>query len=148
MGSCGRRPYRPIAGEHYLISLQRRGVSGMQQCGQACELQPGDIGILDGARPFTVTFPDEVDRIVAVIPSGCCGRARPGCTTPLNRLPAGLAAARHLRIYIERLAGPEGIGRGSGAAGGQSLQSGGAPDRARESDRAPCATPGATSSST
>lgn len=94
--------------EHYLISLQRSGTSRMQQCGRSCELQAGDIGIVDGSRPFSVTFPHAVDRIVAVIPSGLLHSRAPW----LRERPIGLMtrdAVLHgmLRSYIERLAGPD-----------------------------------------
>jgi AraC-like DNA-binding protein len=94
--------------DHFLLSLQRSGVSRMQQCGRACELQPGDIGIVDGSRPFSVTFPQAVGRIVAVIPAGMLQSRAPW----LRDRPIGLVArdgALHdvLRTYIERLAGPD-----------------------------------------
>jgi len=94
--------------DHYLISLQRSGTSQMQQCGRSCELQAGDIGIVDGARPFSVLFPQEVDRIVAVIPSTMLNSRAPW----LRDRPIGLMARNHglhdvLRTYIERLAGPD-----------------------------------------
>src|SRR5262245_17380577 len=93
---------------HYLISLQRSGTTRMQQCGQTCELRPGDIGIVDGARPFSVTFPRNVNRVLAVIPSALLH-----CRAPwLRDRPIGLMrrddALHHmLRMHIERLAGPE-----------------------------------------
>jgi AraC family transcriptional regulator, positive regulator of tynA and feaB len=94
--------------EHYLISLQRSGVSRMQQCCRTCELQAGDIGILDGTQPFNVTFLGPVGRIVAVIPSQMLHSRAPW----LRERPIGLMTrdgALHdvLRIYLQRLAGPE-----------------------------------------
>ncbi|MDO9410984.1 MAG: helix-turn-helix domain-containing protein [Pseudolabrys sp.] len=56
------------ADDHYLISLQRSGHSHMEQGGDPVVLEPGEIGIIDGTRPFRVTFPDEVSRILAVVP--------------------------------------------------------------------------------
>ena len=94
--------------DHFLISLQRKGVSRMQQCGQACELNPGDIGIVDGARPFTVSFPDSVERIVAVIPSGMLQTRAPWLhDRPIGLLTQDGALHHILRSYIERLAGPD-----------------------------------------
>jgi AraC family transcriptional regulator, positive regulator of tynA and feaB len=94
--------------EHFLVSLQRSGISRMQQCGQTCELHPGDIGIVDGARPFSVTFPRSVGRIVAVIPTAMLQSRAPW----LRHRPIGLMTrdgALHdvLRTYLERLAGPD-----------------------------------------
>jgi AraC family transcriptional activator of tynA and feaB len=94
--------------EHSLVSLQRSGVSRMEQCGRTCELHAGDIGIVDGSRPFNVTFPRSVGRIVAVIPSAMLHSRAPW----LRQRPIGLMmrdAALHdvLRTYLERLAGPD-----------------------------------------
>jgi AraC-like DNA-binding protein len=93
---------------HYLISLQLSGVSRMQQCGELCELHPGDIGMVDGERPFSVTFPRPVDRIVAVIPSGLIDARAPWVRDrPIGQLTRDPALAAMLRAHIERLAGPE-----------------------------------------
>jgi AraC family transcriptional activator of tynA and feaB len=94
--------------EHYLVSLQRSGVGLMQQCDRTCELRAGDIGVLDGARPFSVTFPGSVDRIVAVIPSAMLHSRAPW----LREQPIGLVTRdgtlhNVLRTYLERLAGPD-----------------------------------------
>lgn len=94
--------------EHYLISLQRRGVSRMSQGDQACELQPGDIGIVDGSRPFRVEFPYKVDRMLAVIPHAILRSRAPWLDRrPLNRMAHGSALHDALRFYLERLSGPD-----------------------------------------
>lgn len=54
--------------DHYLISLQQRGRSGLEQGEHPCWLEPGEIGIVDGTRPFRVSFPEEVSRLLAVVP--------------------------------------------------------------------------------
>jgi AraC-like DNA-binding protein len=93
---------------HYLISLQRSGVSRMQQRGSSCELQPGDIGIVDGARPFSVTFPRKVDRVVAVIPASLLHSRAPWLLDrPINLMPRADMLQPVLRTHIERLAGPD-----------------------------------------
>jgi AraC-like DNA-binding protein len=94
--------------EHYLISLQRNGLSRMFQDDDACELQPGDVGIVDGTRPFRVEFPEHVDRVVAVIPQAILRNRAPWLDTrPLNRMAADSALNGALRFYLERLAGPD-----------------------------------------
>ena len=93
-------------GEHYLISVQRRGTSVMSQENRTCELRPGGIGILDGMRPFSVLFPNEVDRIVAAIPHRLLRARAPWLdATPLNCLAAGSPLVEVCGIYLERLAG-------------------------------------------
>lgn len=92
-------------GEHYLISVQRRGTSVMSQENHTCELRPGGIGILDGMRPFSVLFPNEVDRIVAAIPHRLLRARAPWLDAmPLNCLTAGSPLVEVCRIYLERLA--------------------------------------------
>lgn len=94
--------------EHFLISLQRHGIGRMQQCGRICELHAGDIGIVDGARPFSVDFPGSVRRIVAVIPSAMLhGRAPWLRQRPIGRMMRDGALHDVLRTYLERLAGPD-----------------------------------------
>lgn len=93
---------------HYLISLQRRGTGRMQQAGETCELGAGDIGIVDGARPFSVTFPDTVDRAIAVIPSAMLQSRAPWLRErPIGRMTRDPDLHPMLRATIERLAGPD-----------------------------------------
>ncbi|WP_162826914.1 helix-turn-helix domain-containing protein [Pseudolabrys taiwanensis] len=54
--------------DHYLISLQQRGSSGLEQGGDPYWLAPGEVGIVDGTRPFRVRFPSAVSRLLAVVP--------------------------------------------------------------------------------
>lgn len=93
---------------HYLISLQRSGVGLMQQAGEVCELQAGDIGIVDGERPFNVTFPQNVDRAIAIIPSAMLQSRAPWLRErPIGRMKRDPDLHPMLRLTIERLAGPD-----------------------------------------
>lgn len=92
---------------HYLISLQRSGIGYLQQANQSCELQAGDIGIVDGARPFSVLFPQTVDRAVAVIPSAMLHSRAPWLRdNPIGRVAHDAELHPMLRMTIERLASP------------------------------------------
>jgi AraC-like DNA-binding protein len=93
---------------HYLVSLQRSGTSRMFQGEEVCELQPGDVGLVDGTRPFRVEFPEQVDRVVAVIPHVMLHSRAPWLDRrPLNRMAGDSALSGALRFYLERLAGPD-----------------------------------------
>jgi AraC family transcriptional activator of tynA and feaB len=93
---------------HYLISLQRSGLSRMHQGGEVCELRPGDIGLVDGTRPFRVDFPEKVDRVVAVIPHALLHSRAPWLDNrPLNRMDGTAPLSAALRFYLERLAGTD-----------------------------------------
>lgn len=56
------------AEDHFMISLQRCGQSRIAQDDDAVALESGEIAILDGNRPFRVSFPGQVSRILALIP--------------------------------------------------------------------------------
>ena len=93
---------------HYLVSLQRSGTGRMQQNGDSCELKAGDIGIVDGARPFSVVFPNAVDRAIAVIPSALLHSRAPWLRDrPIGVMMRDPALHPMLRDTIERLAGPD-----------------------------------------
>ena len=88
---------------HFLISLQRSGIGRMQQANQTCELRAGDIGIVDGARPFSVLFPQTVDRAVAVIPSAMLHHRAPWLRDrPIGRMRHDPELHPMFRMTIER----------------------------------------------
>lgn len=93
---------------HYLVSRQRSGVTRMSQNDEVCELQPGDVGLVDGTRTFRLQYLQPVDRVVAVIPHSQLHCRAPWLDRrPLNRMPASSPLSELLRFYLERLAGPE-----------------------------------------
>lgn len=51
-----------------LVSLQEGGECRLSQGDERLLLQPGEIGIVDGARPFRLSFSADVRRVVAVLP--------------------------------------------------------------------------------
>ncbi|MGO4407969.1 helix-turn-helix domain-containing protein [Bosea sp. RAF48] len=51
-----------------LVSLQECGECRLSQGDERLLLQPGEIGLVDGARPFRLSFSEEVRRVVAVLP--------------------------------------------------------------------------------
>jgi len=95
------------AGEDaYLISLQCRGASRMTQGDEAFQLDPGEIAIMDGTRPFTVAFPNRVSRVLAVVPRPMLDSRAPWMRcSPLRKLTARSAyfdlARRHLLQLAE-----------------------------------------------
>jgi AraC-like DNA-binding protein len=92
---------------HYLISLQRTGVGQMHQANQHCELRAGDIGFVDGERPFSVTFPEAVDRAVAVVPSVLLYSRAPWLRDrPVGRMAHDPDLHPMLRLTMKRLSGP------------------------------------------
>jgi len=51
-----------------LVSLQERGECRLSQGDERLLLKPGEIGLVDGARPFRLSFSEDVRRVVAVLP--------------------------------------------------------------------------------
>ncbi len=105
-GGSPKLPNRhgPISGDRYLISLQRSGISQTQQCGRTCELQAGDSRHQSMARArSSVTFPQTVDQVVAVIFSAMLNSglfARPGCgAADRPHGPRQCAARRAADLY-------------------------------------------------
>jgi len=93
---------------HYLVSRQRSGVTRMSQNDDVCELQPGDVGLVDGTRQFRLEYLQPVDRVVAVIPHSQLHSRAPWLDRrPLNRMAASSPLIELLRFYLERLAGPD-----------------------------------------
>jgi AraC-like DNA-binding protein len=93
---------------HYLVSRQRSGVTRMSQNDDVCELQPGDVGLVDGTRPFRLEYLQPVDRVVAVIPHAQLHCRAPWLDQrPLNRMAAASPLSELLRFYLERLVGPD-----------------------------------------
>ncbi len=56
------------ADEGILVSLQEQGDCQLSQGEERLLLRPGEIGLVDSARPFRLSFVQEVRRTVAVLP--------------------------------------------------------------------------------
>ena len=52
----------------YLVSMQLRGRCNISQADDQIILQPGEIAIIDGEQPFRIDFPEDVERVVSVLP--------------------------------------------------------------------------------
>lgn len=63
--------------DYYLISLQLRGQSHITQDDDAFALDPDEIAIVDSQRPFRITFPEPVSRVIAVVPHAMIDRRAP-----------------------------------------------------------------------
>ena len=97
------------AGEdRYLISLQRRGRSGLTQGGREFWLEPGEIAVMDGTQPFRVTFPGPVSRILAVVPRRTLDARAPWIRrSGLQHIAASSPFADLARRHIRQLSGEE-----------------------------------------
>jgi AraC-like DNA-binding protein len=87
--------------DNYLVSLQRRGRSLIDQDGAAFALDAREIAIVDGQKPFRIGFPEPVSRVLAVIPRATLDLRAPWLRrTPARKIakhsPYADLAARHL----------------------------------------------------
>jgi len=94
------------ADDHCLISLQRKGRALITQNDDTFALDPGEISIINGDRPFRVQFRHSVSRVLAVIPRKTLEARAPWLRRTATRKvalasPFADLAARHL----EQLAG-------------------------------------------
>ena len=91
--------------DNYLISLQRQGQSRIIQDGDAFPLDPGEIGIVDGQKPFRITFPTPVSRVIAVIPRKTLDMRAPWLRkAPLRKIAINTPYADLTRRHLLQLA--------------------------------------------
>jgi AraC-like DNA-binding protein len=83
----------------YVITLHRRGKSHFTQDGDTVSLEPNEIAVVDGQRPFRIAFEETVSRAVAVIPRAMIDNRAPWVAQrPPRKLTGGspfIDLARH-----------------------------------------------------
>ncbi len=89
--------------DHYLISLQLRGQSRISQDDETIALEPGDITVFDGQRPFHIAFSESASRTIAVVPRAILDRCAPALrASPRRKIvsdsPFADLARRHLLL--------------------------------------------------
>src|SRR5215470_12400904 len=89
--------------DHYLISLQLRGQSRISQDDETIALDPGEITVFDGQRPFHITFSEPASRTIAVVPRAIVDRCAPALLArPRHKIlsdsPFTDLARRHLLL--------------------------------------------------
>jgi AraC family transcriptional regulator, positive regulator of tynA and feaB len=105
------RDRRDIARDHggaFLLSLQLGGTARLRQGDREVVVQPGQMGLVDGARPFVVSLSGPVRRMVAVLPRDLVSRYAPFLIRARNAVPIAETepCADLLREYILRLSNP------------------------------------------
>jgi AraC-like DNA-binding protein len=106
------RDPRNIARDHgdvFLLSLQIGGTACLRQGESTVVLKPGQMGLVDGAKPFVVSFSGQVKRMVAVLPRILMGRYAPLLMKSGGAMPIAEnePCSDLLREYIVRLSNPE-----------------------------------------
>jgi AraC-like DNA-binding protein len=91
----------------YLLSLQLGGIAQLSQGGREAVLKPGELGMVDARRPFSVRLSGDVHRMVANLPHRMVHRYAP-MWRDLNALRIGEIepGVDLLREYVLRLADP------------------------------------------
>jgi AraC-like DNA-binding protein len=91
----------------YLLSLQLGGIAQLREGGRETKLKPGELGLVDARRPFSVMLSGDVRRIVAILPRRMVHRYAP-MWRDLSALRIGETepSVDLLREYVVRLADP------------------------------------------
>jgi AraC-like DNA-binding protein len=94
--------------DDYLISLQRGGRSLISQGDAAFTLEPGEIAIVDGQKPFHIAFPRPVSRLIAVVPRRALDMRAPWLRKrPHRKIARDAPYADIARRHLLRLAAME-----------------------------------------
>ena len=80
--ACGRESLANAGASGYLLSWQIAGEACVEQGGMQARLLPGSIAVVDGRRPMLVSFPHNVQRIVARLPAPVVERKLPFLARP------------------------------------------------------------------
>jgi AraC-like DNA-binding protein len=96
-----RRDVETAPADHWTIYLQMRGRTVFEQGGEVVTLEPNDIAILDGRRPFRAGFSEGGRRAVAKLPRQMLDHRAPWLRRrPLHRIPAGAQFADLARDHM------------------------------------------------
>jgi AraC family transcriptional activator of tynA and feaB len=96
--------------DRYLISLQKSGRCGMAQGDCELWLDPGEIAIIDGDRPFRVRFPQPVSRFLAVVPRSTLDMRAPWIRrNGICKIAASSPFSDLTRRHIRQLANDEAL---------------------------------------
>jgi AraC family transcriptional activator of tynA and feaB len=104
-----RRTSRDIAhavNRGYYANLQVRGTSEMAQGDRVTHLRPGDLAMVDTARPFAFDFPDDFRQLSFFLPASLIEAQSAGAIRTATRVDttSGLGAA--IRHAMEALSRP------------------------------------------
>lgn len=99
-----RRDIDSAPADHWTIYLQARGRTIFEQDGETLTLNPDDIAILDGRRPFRADFSEGGRRAVAKVPRHMIDRRAPWLRRrALHWIPAGTRFADLARDHLAAL---------------------------------------------
>jgi AraC family transcriptional activator of tynA and feaB len=112
-----RQHARQLPDDSYLVSLQVQGRSLITQGEDRVILGPNEIGIVDGRKPFHIGFPEDVGRIVAVLPRALVDQRAPWLKSgQLRKLGAAAPFADLARQHLVHLGSGEMAAAGEAAA--------------------------------
>ena len=84
--------------------MQLRGRCNISQADDQIVLRPGEIAIIDGEQPFRIDFPEDVERVVSVLPRHLLDSRAPWLTRKPTQLmstaPAIVELARQHLLHL------------------------------------------------
>lgn len=84
----------------FIVSIQARGISQIQQDGRSAELHPGDFGMFDSTRPYTLFYPDGLHLITLKVPRQIVLSNLPNAEALTARKVSGSRGAGHLLLTM------------------------------------------------
>lgn len=84
----------------FLVSLQIEGESHYWQDGGTLQFRPGEVAVVDTARPFQVSFPRPVSRVIAIVPRSALGEVAWLRANTVNKISGSGAYVDLIRAYL------------------------------------------------
>lgn len=91
---------RQASEDWFLVSLQTRGRGVISQDGRDAVLGPGDFALYDSTRPYTLTFDDDFQQLVLMMPGPSLREVLPDTHRLTARRVGGDRGAGHLMISM------------------------------------------------
>lgn len=86
--------------EVFIVSIQAKGTSQISQDGRTAELHPGDFGIFDSTRPYTLIYPQGLHLITLKAPRRIVLSQLPNVGELTARKVSGAKGAGHLLLTM------------------------------------------------
>jgi AraC-like DNA-binding protein len=84
----------------FIVSIQAKGVSQISQDGRSAELMPGDFGIFDSTRPYTLLYPRGLHLITLKVPRRSLLSQLPNAEKLTAQKVSGGKGAGHLLLTM------------------------------------------------
>lgn len=84
----------------FIVSIQARGVSQIVQDNRCADLRPGDFGMYDSTRPYSLHYPEGIHQITLKVPRQLVLSQLPNAESLTAQRVSGSKGAGHLLITM------------------------------------------------